>query len=176
MLKTFTPLLERASVDEAYLDVTEAVEKRIFHLTKPVSLESLKNTFVVGCSTEDFLHNLQENEDLNLADLKLAVGAVIAELLRAEVYKKTGYRCSAGVAHNKILAKQACGINKPNKQTILPHGAIESYYASLPVHKITGLGGKFGVQLGEKLGIKFLGELRGFSEKELAQKFDEKTA
>lgn len=163
-------------MDEAYLDVTEAVEKRIFHLTKPITPETLKNTFVVGCSTEDFLYNLQENEDLNVADLKLAVGAVIAELLRAEVYNKTGYRCSAGVAHNKILAKQACGINKPNKQTILPHGAIESYYESLPVQKITGLGGKFGMQLGEKLGIQFMGELRRFSEKELAQKFDEKTA
>lgn len=152
------------------------MEKRIVHLTRPITVDSLKNTFVVGSDTRDFLQNLYENEDLNLADLKLTVGAVIAELLRAEVYKKTGYRCSAGIAHNKILAKQACGINKPNKQTILPHSAIKLYYQALPVHKITGLGGKFGVQLGEKLGIQFMGQLRAFSEKELAQKFDEKMA
>lgn len=86
-----------------------------------------------------------------------------------------GYRCSAGVAHNKVLAKQACGINKPNKQTILPHGAIETYYATLPVTKITGLGGKFGNILMEKLKIKCMGELIKFSEKELVQMFDEKT-
>lgn len=176
VLKTFTNLLERASVDEAYLDVTQAVDKRIFHLTKPITTDSLKNTYVVGCDIQDYLHNLQENEDLNLPNLKLAIGAVIAEHLRAEVYKKTGYKCSAGIAHNKILAKQACGINKPNKQTILPHDAIEIYYKNLPVHKITGLGGKFGIQLSETLGIEFMGELRGFSEKELTQKFDEKTA
>lgn len=113
---------------------------------------------------------------MNLPDLKLAVGAVIAELLRAEVYKKTGYKCSAGIAHNKILAKQACGINKPNKQTILPHNAIDTYYENLPVHKITGLGGKFGVELTEKLRIEYMGELKRFSEKQLLEKFDEKTA
>lgn len=176
VLKTFTNLLQRASVDEAYLDVTESVEKRIFHLTKPITSDNLKNTYVVGCSTEDYLHNLYENEDINIDDLRLTVGAVIAELLREEVYKITGYRCSAGIAHNKILAKQACGINKPNKQTILPHRAVEIYYKTLPVHKITGLGGKFGIQLAEKLGIQFMNELCQFSEKELIQKFDEKTA
>ena len=29
VLKRFTPLLERASVDEAYLDITDAVNKRL---------------------------------------------------------------------------------------------------------------------------------------------------
>lgn len=31
-----------------------------------------------------------------------------------------GFECSAGIAHNKILAKLVCGMNKPNKQTVLP--------------------------------------------------------
>lgn len=86
-----------------------------------------------------------------------------------------GYRCSAGIAHNKILAKLAAGLHKPNQQTILPQEGIQALYKNLPVHKIRSLGGKFGQYMSEKLGIKTMGELSRFSEKELQQKFDEKT-
>ena len=44
------------------------------------------------------------------------IGAEIVEEMRAKVYEETKFRCSAGIAHNKMLAKLACGINKPNKQ------------------------------------------------------------
>ena len=33
---------------------------------------------------------------------RLAVGALIAEEMRAAVYSETGFRCSAGIAHNKV--------------------------------------------------------------------------
>lgn len=89
-MKKFSLLLERASVDEAYLDITESVEKRILSQTKKITEDHLKNTFVVGSTTSDFLYNLYDNEDLNTSDLKLAVGGVVAELLREEVYKETG--------------------------------------------------------------------------------------
>lgn len=39
-----------------------------------------------------------------------------------------GYRCSGGIAHNKILAKLVCGMNKPNKQTVLPKHCIDLLY------------------------------------------------
>lgn len=77
-------------MDEAYLDITEDVEKRISHQTKRITEDHVKNTFVVGSTTADFLYNVYDDEDLNVSDLKLAVGGVIAELLRAEVYKETG--------------------------------------------------------------------------------------
>ena len=34
---------------------------------------------------------------------KLAIACVIVEEMRAAVYSKTGFRCSAGIAHNKVL-------------------------------------------------------------------------
>lgn len=34
VLKTFTPLLERASVDEAYLDITEKVQSRLIEMNE----------------------------------------------------------------------------------------------------------------------------------------------
>ncbi|VEN42405.1 unnamed protein product [Callosobruchus maculatus] len=46
----------------------------------------------------------------------------------------------------------------------------------MPVTKIKSLGGKFGQTLSEELNIRFMWQLAQFSEKQLSQKFDEKTA
>lgn len=54
------------------------------------------------------------------SDIKLLIASSIASEIRAAVKEKTGYECSAGIAHNKVLAKLVCGLNKPNKQTIIP--------------------------------------------------------
>lgn len=88
--------------------------------------------------------------------------------------KFIGYKCSAGVAHNKILAKLVCGLHKPNKQTVLPHNSIPEFYKDLPIKKIKSLGGKFGVAITDQLQVSFMGDLTQFSEKELIRKFDEK--
>ncbi|KAK9881571.1 hypothetical protein WA026_016446 [Henosepilachna vigintioctopunctata] len=177
VLMTFTNVLERASIDEAYLDLTEAVNKELEKGMPVISLADLRNTFVVGSETTDFLSNIYQNQNSGLCDddLKLAVGGVIVEKIRAAVFEKTGFQCSAGIAHNKILSKLVCGEHKPNKQTILPQHAVEKMFSKLPVRKIKSLGGKFGNILSDTLKITFIGELLKFSEKELIQTFDEKT-
>lgn len=48
------------------------------------------NTFVVGYETANFIENLHQNTDLMECDVKLAMGAVITEEIRAEVFKQTG--------------------------------------------------------------------------------------
>lgn len=45
----------------------------------------------------------------------------------------SGFRCSAGIAHNKILAKLVCGMNKPNKQTVLPKHSVNTLYKYVPM-------------------------------------------
>lgn len=92
VLKKFSSLLERASVDEAYLDITESVERRIFHLTRKITCENLQNTFIVGSNVKDFLDNIYEDEHFNMSNLRLAIGGTIVEMLRAEVYQCTGNR------------------------------------------------------------------------------------
>ncbi|KAF5282261.1 hypothetical protein FQR65_LT14393 [Abscondita terminalis] len=175
VLQGFTGLLERASVDEAYLDITEAVEKRRSSSTAEIQLSEIKNTYVAASTNLDFLYNLYNGvcDDNNL---NLAYGAVIVEEIRAAVFEQTGYTCSAGIAHNKILAKLACGLNKPNKQTILTQDNVPELFDKLPVHKIRSLGGKFGASLTDDLGISTMGELSKYSEKELRKRYDEKTA
>ena len=42
---------------------------------------------------------------------RLAVAAQIVEEMRAAVYKDTGFRCSAGIAHNKVSGMVHSGIH-----------------------------------------------------------------
>jgi len=49
-----------------------------------------------------------------------------------------------GISHNKLLAKLASAMNKPNKQTVVPARVVPELMASLPFRKIRGLGGKLG--------------------------------
>ena len=57
-------------------------------------------------------------------------GALIAKRLRAAVQEQLHFTCSAGIAHNKILAKLGSSLNKPNKQAIiLPRGVHDMMQA-----------------------------------------------
>ncbi|KAG1671487.1 DNA polymerase eta [Nymphon striatum] len=97
------------------------------------------------------------------------------EKIRLAILEQTQYKCSAGIAHNKIIAKLCCGLNKPNKQTIVPHSSIPHLYSSIPVKKVRGFGGKFGDDVMEKLGVTMMSDLETFSENFLKSKFGDKS-
>ena len=108
VLVGFGAVVERASIDEAYIDITTLVEERQRDLDT-VGESLLSNTFVVGHdSSEEGRREgvetwLGKNEKEGLSDnTRLAVGASILEDMRRAVYDKTGFSCSAGIAHNKV--------------------------------------------------------------------------
>ncbi|CAH1179530.1 unnamed protein product [Phaedon cochleariae] len=180
VLQKYTTIIEKASVDEAYLDITEAVTKRLHDgFVQINSNEKMCRTHVVGYKIEDYLDNLCSDSDssseFSEGNVRLAMGALISEEIRAEILVKTGYKCSAGIAHNKMLAKLASGLHKPNAQTIFPQESVPNLFKKLPMQKIKRLGGKFGKTIAEELNISFVGEVTKFSEKELVRKFDEKS-
>ncbi|XP_047459108.1 DNA polymerase eta [Mugil cephalus] len=195
-------VIERASIDEAYMDLTAAVHRRLKDMNdKQVELTLLKTTYIQGYpqsssgsepSAEDTVLNKEEQRSRGLqewlaslpaplsgeqssAELQLTVGAVIVEEMRAAVENHTGFRCSAGISHNKVLAKLACGLNKPNRQTVLPLDSVTELFSTLPVGKIRNLGGKMGASITETLGIENMGDLTQFSKAQLEQHFGEKT-
>ncbi|XP_044727872.1 DNApol-eta [Chrysoperla carnea] len=174
VLEKYSDILQRASIDEAYLDITESVNKRIQEFQNELTVDDIPSTYIYGSDKKDFLYDVYNNITDNEANLKLVVGAYIVEQIRAAVYSETGYRCSAGIAHNKILAKLTCGFHKPNKQTVLPHVNVPVLYKELPIKKIKSLGGKFGESLSEDLNITYMSELEKFSEKALQEKYDTK--
>ncbi|XP_050345009.1 DNA polymerase eta isoform X2 [Nymphalis io] len=181
VLQRFTTLLERASIDEAYLDITIPVQKRIQTINvHTLSSSMMPNTFALGYdSFDNFISDIHScgsdsiEFDYDHAK-KLIVGAQIVSEIRAAVFEETGYTCSAGIAHNKILAKLVCGMNKPNKQTVLPKHSVNILYRTLPVKKVKHLGGKFGDNVCEILKIQTMAHLQSFTERDLQAKFDEK--
>ncbi|KAK3554720.1 hypothetical protein QTP70_032628 [Hemibagrus guttatus] len=191
-------VIERASIDEAYMDLTSSVQKRLKDLEKScIDPQFLKKTYVQGFpvpdSVEDALVNKEEwrlkglQEWLNTlpdcfqpgclgySEVCLAVGAMIVEEMRAAVEQHTGFQCSAGISHNKVLAKLACGLNKPNRQTVLPLGSVPELFMTLPISKIRNLGGKLGASITETLGVENMGELTRFTRAQLEEHFGEKT-
>ncbi|XP_051008851.1 DNA polymerase eta isoform X2 [Acomys russatus] len=113
-------------------------------------------------------------DDSTSPDLQLTVGAVIVEEMRAAIERKTGFQCSAGISHNKVLAKLACGLNKPNRQTLVSHGSVPQLFSHMPIRKIRSLGGKLGASVIEILGVEYMGELTQFTESQLQNHFGEK--
>ena len=184
VLLNFGGIVERASVDEAYLDISDLVDEELEKLVsrgEKVTGEELTNTFVVGYnridkdvnSWIDLVHN---ESNLNVDNLRLLVGAKIIDNMRCEILKETRFRCSAGIAHNKMLAKFACGINKPNKQTILPHDQVDELFTSVPISKLRGLGGKLGMDVCMKLNCEFVSDLAKLSLNEIRKSYDDKTS
>ncbi|XP_061600893.1 DNA polymerase eta isoform X2 [Cololabis saira] len=198
-------VIERASIDEAYMDLTAGVQQRLKAMTdKEIDACLLKATYIQGYPqiglesssedgvlTEDSVLDKEEQRsrglqqwltslppssgEQNSADLQLTVGAIIVEEMRAAVEKHTGFQCSAGISHNKVLAKLACGLNKPNRQTVLPLDSVAELFNSLPIGKIRNLGGKLGASITEALGVENMGDLTRFSKAQLGQHFGEKT-
>lgn len=146
---------------------------------------NFSNTFAVGYETiATFVQDVTSSVDKNFDDipeeerkavssskLRLLVGSAIVNQIRAAVRKETQYDCSAGIAHNKILAKLTCGMNKPNKQTILPIESIPGLFNDLPVNKVKSLGGKFGEEVCTKLNAKTMSDILNFTEADLQNRF-----
>ncbi|NWV15447.1 POLH polymerase, partial [Ptilonorhynchus violaceus] len=114
-------------------------------------------------------------DNLDCPDLQLTMGAIIVEEIRVAVEAATGFRCSAGISHNKTLAKLACGLNKPNRQTLVSARFVPQLFSQLPVSSIRNLGGKLGTAITDILGVEYIGELTQFSETELQTHFGDKT-
>ena len=75
-----------------------------------------------------------------MKDKRLIYAAVLITDLREQIYRKTGFKSSAGISYNKLLAKIACGLNKPNNLTLIAHkGAIDRTYKNYPIEEIPGL-------------------------------------
>jgi len=126
--------VERASIDESYLDVSKQAQDRYLQwikngrppLNPPGNTLGEKRPFITA------------------HDHLLAMGAEIINDVRATVQAELGYTCSAGIAHTKKLAKMIASMDKPNGQTILPKSYIPTLFQETSFTKMQGFGGKLG--------------------------------
>lgn len=116
ILETFSPMLEMASIDEAYLDVSHV------------------------------LHRFGNDPESLALQLKLAIRSQLR------------LPCTVGIAANKLVAKIASDLAKPDGIRIVRSGDEAAFLAPLALRHLPGIGPKTCEQL-QRLGIQTLGQL-----------------
>lgn len=94
----------------------------------------------------------------------------IAKEIKKRIKEKTGLTCSIGIAPNKLLAKIASDMQKPDGLTIITEEDIKQKIWPLPVRKLWGVGPKNSAYL-KKMGIKTIGELASIPIDKLIERF-----
>ena len=146
LIQKTVPIVEKASIDEVYLDITELSKTRLAMIEKETKgsihefvnyinklapsrlagadkdeVEKSKKELREGYKNENFVNNDFTDfsfliDDYNEDDKLIAVGAVIVNEIRNQIKNQLGYSCSAGIAPNKMLAKICSGMHKPGTQ------------------------------------------------------------
>jgi DNA polymerase-4 len=94
----------------------------------------------------------------------------IAETIRARVTSELSLPCSIGVAPNKLLAKMASDMRKPDAVTVLRRREVPSLLWGKPCQTLYGIGSKTADKL-LRLNIRTIGELAAADERILTDRF-----
>ena len=94
----------------------------------------------------------------------------LAQVIRDMIFQKTKLTSSAGIGPNKLVAKIASEINKPNGQLEVRPEQVPEFMEKLSVRKIWGIGEKTERKL-EDLSVKTCAGLQRFSRPELVDLF-----
>ena len=89
--------------------------------------------------------------------------------LREEIIEKTQLPISFGLATNKMIAKIATDLAKPNGYLFVQPGNEQAFLAPLPVNKFSGVGEQTNKSL-KAMGINLIGDLLKFTPLELDKK------
>ncbi len=115
-------------------------------------------------------------EPLSLDEAYLDVSAhpgapgPLAQVIRELIFRKTKLTASAGIAPNKLVAKIASDLNKPDGQYEVAAAEVPEFMAALPVRKIWGIGAVTEQKLQQR-GITTCGDLQRYPRLELQQIF-----
>lgn len=163
-------IVELSSCDEFYIDLTEEINRRM--------AKSLSPSMVVGNRTFLELEGGQHSGE-NLKALvryrydnmlpqffeelqhekRLFLGALLMQEINTFVFAETRLVASVGVGGNKLMAKMAVSLNKPNGITAFPNSALGRLGDIISIDKIPGYGSVFGTQIKETLNIESMNEL-----------------
>src|SRR5437773_446461 len=92
--------------------------------------------------------------------------APLAQIIRDTIFRKTKLTSSAGIGPNKLVAKIASDLNKPNGQFEVKPEEVPGFMEKLPVRKIWGVGPVIEKKM-EQLQITTCKELQRLSRVEL---------
>jgi len=96
--------------------------------------------------------------------------APLAQVIRGLIFRKTKLTASAGIGPNKLVAKIASDLKKPNGQFEVKPEEVGEFMAALPVRKLWGIGPITNEKLQQR-GINICGDLQRFSRLQLQETF-----
>jgi DNA polymerase-4 len=138
ILYDFTPDIEQVSVDEAYMDVTGCLH--FWECSDPQRVV-YDHRLVEGSST-----------------IGISASVRMATAMKDRIWNECGLHTSIGIASNKVCAKIAAGLKKPDGLVLVPHGAEKEFLAPLPVEMVPGIGVKTAPKLHAK-GIRTVADI-----------------
>lgn len=177
ILREECDLLEKASVDECFLNLGKLIFERLtkeFPFLKDESkqdYESLKSLpeFLpssINWSGVVFGLDDQNNQDEGVSsssvpetivedwdDVCLMIGSQFLYNARKKIFDELEYTTSGGIGRTKKIAKLAGGVHKPDNQTVVPNKFVLSFLDSFPLTDISGMGGKIGSSILQTLNI-----------------------
>ncbi|WWD19039.1 hypothetical protein CI109_103497 [Kwoniella shandongensis] len=208
--------IEKASIDEAFLDLTPMVIERLLAIhpylatvpddapegldsplppAPPINWSKAGNVFPINGVTEgdeapgeeheeqrsedgegeEAEERLRRNSGESWEDWALCIGAEIMKETREEVYRQLHYTCSAGIAHNKAMAKLCSAWKKPNNQTVLRQAATAAFLRDREFTDIRLLGGKLGNAMATEFDAKTVGDMLTVPLEEMQRRFGEES-
>ncbi len=127
VFRRYTPLVEPLSLDEAFLDVSDAAGG-------------------------------------------ITPGEALAREIRAAIRAERDLAASIGVATNKMVAKIASDLSKPDGLLSVPAGAEREFLAPLPAARLWGIGPRSQERL-RQIGVSTIGDLVALDDEELWRLF-----
>ncbi|KAI0799411.1 hypothetical protein GGR55DRAFT_506869 [Xylaria sp. FL0064] len=164
--------VERLGLDEVFLDVSDVVAYNaellnahalgdsFFQLDRsdPVKGFAFDGSTFYGCLQPDAKRTANANGDAGAGDaggagvvdlenplcVRLMLASHLAGYLRHKLDEDFGYTSSGGISTNKLLAKLAGNVNKPNNQTtlLMADGVVEAFMDAHNIRKVPGVGSR----------------------------------
>lgn len=106
---------------------------------------------------------------LDLSDIDRPPAEIAADIKR-QIFDETQLSCSIGIAPNKLLAKIASDMQKPDGLTILAEQDVPVRIWPMPARKLLGVGPKTEAHL-KRIGVETIGQIAALPVERLTEEF-----
>lgn len=157
ILEKYAPVVEQVSIDEAFLDMTEADTARF---SAPAAAPDDPAARTPAASTAD-AHAAPDDAASGPASASapgdFSLWHRAAEAIKNEIRDTLGFTVNVGISSNKLLAKMASDFEKPDKiHTLWPEEVPDKLWP-LPIGALFGCGGATAARL-SSFGIRTIGD------------------